>query len=77
MNCIRYTLVFECKNANSLLLQATVIGIRITSFLGAKFEILQDHFVRNLGLTANTTMVDVAGGTGDIAFRAVREIQSK
>ncbi|CAG9535277.1 unnamed protein product [Cercopithifilaria johnstoni] len=37
----------------------------------------KDHFVRNLGLTANTSMVDVAGGTGDIAFRAVREIQSK
>ncbi|VDK76713.1 unnamed protein product [Onchocerca ochengi] len=37
----------------------------------------KDHFVKNLGLTANTSMVDVAGGTGDIAFRAVREIQSK
>lgn len=45
--------------------------------LAAKLEILQDHFVRSLGLTANTSMVDVAGGTGDIAFRAVREIQSK
>uniref|UniRef100_A0A915Q3E4 2-methoxy-6-polyprenyl-1,4-benzoquinol methylase, mitochondrial n=1 Tax=Setaria digitata TaxID=48799 RepID=A0A915Q3E4_9BILA len=37
----------------------------------------KDQFVRNLGLTANTLMVDVAGGTGDIAFRAVREIQAK
>ncbi|EJW87319.1 ubiquinone/menaquinone biosynthesis methyltransferase ubiE [Wuchereria bancrofti] len=37
----------------------------------------KDHFVANLGLTANTAMIDVAGGTGDIAFRAVRDIQSK
>uniref|UniRef100_A0A0R3RFE7 2-methoxy-6-polyprenyl-1,4-benzoquinol methylase n=1 Tax=Elaeophora elaphi TaxID=1147741 RepID=A0A0R3RFE7_9BILA len=37
----------------------------------------KDHFVRSLGLMANTSVVDVAGGTGDIAFRAVREIQSK
>ncbi|EFO28459.1 ubiquinone biosynthesis methyltransferase [Loa loa] len=37
----------------------------------------KDHFVANLGLTANTSLVDVAGGTGDIAFRAVREIQSR
>ncbi|VDK85480.1 unnamed protein product [Litomosoides sigmodontis] len=37
----------------------------------------KDHFVRNLGLTANTSMIDVAGGTGDIAFRAMREMQYK
>lgn len=33
--------------------------------------------MRNLKLSPNTSMVDVAGGTGDIAFRAVREMQTR
>ncbi|KHN81913.1 2-methoxy-6-polyprenyl-1,4-benzoquinol methylase, mitochondrial [Toxocara canis] len=35
----------------------------------------KDYFVSRLGLSRNTAMLDVAGGTGDIAFRAVRKIQ--
>uniref|UniRef100_F1LC00 2-methoxy-6-polyprenyl-1,4-benzoquinol methylase, mitochondrial n=1 Tax=Ascaris suum TaxID=6253 RepID=F1LC00_ASCSU len=35
----------------------------------------KDYFVNRLALTRNTTLLDVAGGTGDIAFRAVRKIQ--
>lgn len=31
--------------------------------------------MNRLALTRNTTLLDVAGGTGDIAFRAVRKIQ--
>lgn len=36
----------------------------------------KDYFVRKLQLRPNTALIDVAGGTGDIAFRAVREIQN-
>uniref|UniRef100_A0A915BK19 2-methoxy-6-polyprenyl-1,4-benzoquinol methylase, mitochondrial n=1 Tax=Parascaris univalens TaxID=6257 RepID=A0A915BK19_PARUN len=35
----------------------------------------KDYFVKRLALTRNTRLLDVAGGTGDIAFRAVRKIQ--
>ncbi|VDN04155.1 unnamed protein product [Thelazia callipaeda] len=37
----------------------------------------KDFFVRSLELSPNTSVVDVAGGTGDIAFRAVREMQAR
>lgn len=40
-----------------------------------KSILIQDYFVEQLELTSNTTMLDMAGGTGDIAFRAIKKIQ--
>lgn len=37
----------------------------------------KDYFVNSLQLRRSTNMIDVAGGTGDIAFRALRQIQTK
>ena len=36
---------------------------------------MQDYFIRKLAPTCDTKMLDVAGGTGDITFRAIRRIQ--
>uniref|UniRef100_A0A914CFK5 2-methoxy-6-polyprenyl-1,4-benzoquinol methylase, mitochondrial n=1 Tax=Acrobeloides nanus TaxID=290746 RepID=A0A914CFK5_9BILA len=37
----------------------------------------KDYFVNGLYLQPSTKLLDVAGGTGDIAFRALRKIQEK
>ncbi|CEF64723.1 2-methoxy-6-polyprenyl-1,4-benzoquinol methylase, mitochondrial [Strongyloides ratti] len=37
----------------------------------------KDYFIQRLNPTCNTKMLDVAGGTGDIAFRALKMIQKR
>uniref|UniRef100_A0A0N4ZY69 2-methoxy-6-polyprenyl-1,4-benzoquinol methylase, mitochondrial n=1 Tax=Parastrongyloides trichosuri TaxID=131310 RepID=A0A0N4ZY69_PARTI len=37
----------------------------------------KDYFIQRINPTSNTVMLDVAGGTGDIAFRALRNMQKK
>uniref|UniRef100_A0A0N5CCQ9 2-methoxy-6-polyprenyl-1,4-benzoquinol methylase, mitochondrial n=1 Tax=Strongyloides papillosus TaxID=174720 RepID=A0A0N5CCQ9_STREA len=37
----------------------------------------KDYFIQRLNPSSNTKMLDVAGGTGDIAFRALKLIQKR
>uniref|UniRef100_A0AC35TSN7 2-methoxy-6-polyprenyl-1,4-benzoquinol methylase, mitochondrial n=1 Tax=Rhabditophanes sp. KR3021 TaxID=114890 RepID=A0AC35TSN7_9BILA len=37
----------------------------------------KDYFIQRVNPSAETLMLDVAGGTGDIAFRALRNIQKR
>ncbi|XP_076472826.1 LOW QUALITY PROTEIN: ubiquinone/menaquinone biosynthesis C-methyltransferase UbiE-like [Babylonia areolata] len=44
---------------------------------GGVHRLWKDHFMRRLSPTAGTKLIDVAGGTGDIAFRFLQYIESQ